>query len=187
MTRYWGERDFGEAPSSGQSQFGGGVRKQTQWAGRHRENHAKQTQFLAGGEEGQVSCGKGVMVNWTCNRPRQNKANCPKRGTEAVSRLRISDCGLNTEWERRRPAVPGPVVQTKPIPAGAELELNNLQEKSYAVCTCVIGAAKQSQFPPPCRSGDRRSRETNGAKQSRFPNSGEERARTGKVTGAAGP
>ncbi len=24
----------------------------------------------------------------------QNKANCPKRGTEAVSRLRISDCGL---------------------------------------------------------------------------------------------
>jgi hypothetical protein len=28
-----------------QSQFGGGARKQAQWAGRHRENYAKQTQF----------------------------------------------------------------------------------------------------------------------------------------------
>ncbi len=48
------------------------------------------------------------------------------------------------------------------------MELNNLQEKSYAVCTCVIGAAKQSQFPPPCRSGDRRSQGTKRAKQSQF-------------------
>jgi hypothetical protein len=35
----------------------------------------KQTQFSPGGQEGQVSCGKGVMVNWTCTRRRKNKAN----------------------------------------------------------------------------------------------------------------
>jgi hypothetical protein len=31
------------------------------------------------------------MVNCACEGPRKNKANCPKRGTEAVSRLRIGD------------------------------------------------------------------------------------------------
>ncbi len=48
----------------------------------------------AAGMKRQMLCGKGVMVNRTSDGPRQNKANCPKRGTEAVSRLRISDCGL---------------------------------------------------------------------------------------------
>jgi hypothetical protein len=36
---------------------------------------AKQSQFLREQQEEQVLCGKGVMVNRTCNRLRQNKAN----------------------------------------------------------------------------------------------------------------
>jgi hypothetical protein len=35
-----------------QSQFGGGARKWTRRASRHRDNRAKQTQFSAGGREG---------------------------------------------------------------------------------------------------------------------------------------
>jgi hypothetical protein len=42
--------------------------------------------------EGQVLCGKEVMVNWTCNRLRQNKAN-----------LSIADCGLDTDLRRDAP------------------------------------------------------------------------------------
>jgi hypothetical protein len=38
-------------------------------------NRAKQSQFLPEQQEGQVFCGKGVMVNCTSDRPRQNKAN----------------------------------------------------------------------------------------------------------------
>ena len=36
--------------------------------------HPKQSQFPPGQQEGQVLCGKGVMVNRTFDRPRQNKA-----------------------------------------------------------------------------------------------------------------
>jgi hypothetical protein len=52
----------------------------------------------------------------------------------------------------------GQACETKPISAGVKLKLNRLQEKSYAVCTCLISSAKQSQFSLRCRSGDRRSR-----------------------------
>jgi len=52
---------------------------------------AKQSQFPPRRHEGQRLGGKGVMVNQAFNRPRQNKANWPKRGTGAVSRLPIAD------------------------------------------------------------------------------------------------
>ncbi len=46
----------------------------------HGVKGAKQSQFSAGGQDRQVFGGKGVMVNWTCNRPRQNKANFRRVG-----------------------------------------------------------------------------------------------------------
>jgi hypothetical protein len=82
-------------------------------------NRAKQSQFPSDPKEGQVLCGKGVMVNRTFDRPQQNKPNsrpgrvgrgpgdggrriiaqnkpnCPKRGTEAVS------CRGPAVWGRR--------------------------------------------------------------------------------------
>ncbi len=48
-------------------------------------NRAKQTQLAPGRRERQVLYGQRVMGNWTCDGLRQNKANCPKRGTQAVS------------------------------------------------------------------------------------------------------
>ncbi len=53
---------------------------------------AKQSQFPPELREGQVSCRKGVMVHRTCNRLRQDKANCPKRGHRGG--VSIADCGL---------------------------------------------------------------------------------------------
>ncbi len=50
-----------------------------------RTNCAKQTQFAFEQNEGQVLWGTAVMVTCTCKGSWQNKANCPKRGTEAVS------------------------------------------------------------------------------------------------------
>ena len=112
----------------------------------------------------------------------------PSCETKPASRLRISDCELRIE---DRPAADGcpaacrlcptegkmrktnpicrPVAsvpagrscETKPISVGAELELNRLSKKSYALRTRLIGSAKQSQFSPRCRSGDRRSRDPN--------------------------
>ena len=58
-------------------------------------------------------------MNWTCSRPRRNKANCPKRGTEAVSRLRIGDR-----------SVAGRACETKPIPASLAGPGANCAEQS---------------------------------------------------------
>ncbi len=59
--------------------------KQSQFADRDRDERAKQSQFGRGDGKGQVRCGQGVMANLACPWHRRNKANCPKRGTEAVS------------------------------------------------------------------------------------------------------
>jgi hypothetical protein len=77
---------------------------------------AKQTQFGPEPFQGQVLCRQGLALPRTRGEPPQNKANLPKRGTEAVSRLRI---------EPYRVACLGPaaaglrglVVQTNPISA----------------------------------------------------------------------
>jgi hypothetical protein len=47
------------------------------WSG---ADYAKQTQFASERNEGQVLCGKGVMVNCTCKRLRKNKANFRRMG-----------------------------------------------------------------------------------------------------------
>jgi len=60
--------------------------------------------------------------SWTnCMReePRENKANFPKRGTEAVSRLRVAECGQTyagtPALRLATSGLRGPVVQTNPI------------------------------------------------------------------------
>jgi hypothetical protein len=57
-------------------------------------------------------------MNRTCNGPRKNKANCPKRGTEAGSRLRISDCGLGTHLRRDVWTYAGRLYKQTHFPAG---------------------------------------------------------------------
>jgi hypothetical protein len=85
---------------------------------RRRDFLYKQSQLPKAMARGQVLCGKRVMVNWTSHGHRQNKANCPKRGTEAVFRLRIGDCG-----PRSQPGVTtlriGGLCKTNPICRGA--------------------------------------------------------------------
>jgi hypothetical protein len=65
-------------------------------------------------------------------------------------------------------------AKTKPISAGARLDLNHLQEKNYAVCTCLINPAKQSQF---LHDADREIGVpgANRAKQSQFGQPGDDR------------
>ena len=57
-------------------------------------NCAKQSQFPAERREGQVPCRKGVMVNRTCNRLRQNKANSSLRIKRSSGGHRLATYGL---------------------------------------------------------------------------------------------
>ncbi len=99
----------------------------------------------------------------------RNKANSPRTGRDgAWGTWGLSLCPSPPPL----PAFPGLSCETKPISLGAKLELSHLQEKSYVVPTCLIGPAKQSQFAPRCRSGDRRSRGGQCVKQSQFPGPG---------------
>ncbi len=100
-----------------------------------RADCAKQTQFAFERNEGQVLWGKGVMVNCTYKghwknkansrwmgrglgdegrgcRQTTNKANCPKRGTEAVSGRRAGE-------SHERSCRSGELRQTNPISGGA--------------------------------------------------------------------
>jgi hypothetical protein len=155
---------LGDRTAAGRAQ--GKCAKQTQCARRGRGAGRgmlyKQSQFPAGQKEGQVLGGKGVMVNRTSDRPRQNKANshcdadreigvpgqpnlrnkanCPKRGTAAVSGSRPD--GPEDPWHKQSQfAADGP------------------------------HRAKQSQFPPGrCRARTPNPRRARGyrAKQSQF-------------------
>ncbi len=60
------------------------------------------------------------------------------------------------------------LCKTNPIAGGAELYLSHLQGGSYVKSTHLSLRAKQSQLPPRCRSGDRRSQGIDCAKQSQF-------------------
>jgi hypothetical protein len=89
-----------------------------------RPNCAKQTQFGQEPFRGQVLCRQGVAMHRAQGEPPQNKANFPKRGTEAVSRLRIGDGAASGRLPApccRWPAWAG--CTNKPnLPAGAEIE-----------------------------------------------------------------
>jgi hypothetical protein len=75
-----------------------------------------------------------------------NKANCPKRGTEAVSQLQISDCGLGIEASPAagRPDPRGLVVQTNPICTRREESVGQAPPHTWLNC------AKQTQFGSVC-------------------------------------
>jgi hypothetical protein len=86
--------------------------------------------------EGQVVCRKEVMVNGTCNRRRQNKANLP-----------IADCRLcetnpiwpGQGWVGRGPEDEGQMRQTNPI------WWHGLSRQTKPICRAY--RAKQSQSP----------------------------------------
>ncbi len=121
--------------------------------------------------EGQVVCRKEVMVNGTCNRRRQNKANLPARPQTGV--------GQGSQQRSRRSGV---LRQTNPIPDGRDAppfqhstipgfqsdaccaKRTQLPEAGHrgGVRRGRVGRGmlyKQTQFLLLCRSGDRRSRE----------------------------
>ncbi len=85
----------------------------------------------------------------------QNKAKFRRADTPPFHYSSIPSPSLSCETNPifaampiRRSAFPGEkTCGTKPIWTGAELELSHLQERSYVACACLIGCAKQSQFP----------------------------------------
>jgi hypothetical protein len=95
---------------------------------------AKQSQFRAEGEQGQVLYGKRVTMNLACQRPRENKANL---GEPAAARLRIADCGLRIEYRLAtgRPGLRpiadglprGPLCETKPIGRSFKFEVASVK------------------------------------------------------------
>jgi hypothetical protein len=98
---------------------------------------------------GQIPCGKRVMVNWTSEGPRRNKANF-RKDSNGPRPARVSASAV------------GPVVQTKPIPGGAggtrpagactnkpnlpRLTVRNKANFRQAGWLEPIERAKQSQF-----------------------------------------
>jgi len=119
-------------------------------------NRAKQSQFPPEHQEGQVLCRKGIMVNHTCKRLRQNKANSGRspvgRGQRDVGRGTKAPNEPNLVWAPRkgRGWPPDPAGarrrQTKPISAGAAGGASGLQERSYGERHVQQASAKQSQF-----------------------------------------
>ena len=96
-----------------------GGRQGRRWSAT-RDNRAKQTQFLHEQNEGQVVCGKGVMVNSTFDRPRQNKPNLPGGSRGAIAPNKPNLPGY-AKWGEARGTGTGGAVQTNPIrwkPAG---------------------------------------------------------------------
>jgi hypothetical protein len=104
------------------------------WAGREgpqgrgtQSNRAKQTQFRRREKQRQVLGGKGVMVNNTSDRHRQNKANFPPQGRSGDRRSQggpgarnkanssIGDCESRIGDGPVASGLRGPVVQTNPI------------------------------------------------------------------------
>jgi hypothetical protein len=97
--------------------------------GRPGSDCAKQSQFPPEQRKGQVLCRKGVMVNRTCNRLRQNKANLPARPRTGIGRGVTSGsvaqayCAKQTQFAaggQGRPS-PRPGALTMP-PAGQTCE-----------------------------------------------------------------
>ncbi len=129
---------------------------------RHYEQDfcAKQTQFGQVPFRGQVLCRQGVAVHRARGEPPQNKANFPKRGTEAVSLLRTADWG----WS----CIGSPACALLPL-------------------ACVGWLYKQTQFRPLCRSGDRRSQGPIVQNKANFPRTAMGRDRQGvHAAGGAG-
>jgi hypothetical protein len=98
---------------------------------------AKQSQFPPEQREGQVSCRKGVMVNRTCNRLRQNKANSS-----------IADCGF---WIADSGSLrPGASAGAGRLDKQTQLARANCAKQSQkAVAGWRIDHVKQTQFRPP--------------------------------------
>ena len=132
---------------------------------------AKRTQFPAvpGGS------GPGGRESWRAIVP--NEANLGRSLKVEVSSVKTGKVVVGASNFALYPSssAEGRSCKTKPISVGAELELNHLRKKSYAVCTCLIGSAKQSQFSPRCRSGDRRSRGRNVQNEANLGSSGGDR------------
>ncbi len=103
---------------------------------RPKAARAKQSQFQPEGKLWQVLHGKRVMMNGACEGVRRNKANWRR---DQVS-------GIGGRRPDTRYLTPGPACETKPI------------SPSAGGAVAGRNCAKPSQFPPPCRCGDRRSR-----------------------------
>ena len=136
-----------------------------------RDKCAKQTQFPAEQKEGQVVCRKEVMVNGTCNRLRQNKANLPARPQTGAGR-----------GSHRRSSRSGVLRQTNPI-CGSRA--GKTITKAGGPDDAIHGGkrAKRTQFrnrelgqacggTPALRSASSRLRRAKRAKQTQFPTVG---------------
>ncbi len=114
---------------------------------------AKQSQFPPEQREGQVPCRKGVMVNRTCNRLRQNKAN-----------FSIADCGF---WIADSGSLrPGASAGAGRLYKQTQLARANCAKQSHkAVAGWRIDHVKQTQFRPPwgLRLGTHRRKSGGGA------------------------
>ncbi len=107
---------------------------------------AKQSQFSSRRSEGQMSSGKGVMMNSGSPRLRQNKAN----SSSADSGFRIADwglpCGSTPALQPATSDARGPIVRNKPNSAGAIRRASALRRRSSVGSNLCTAGAKQSQF-----------------------------------------
>jgi hypothetical protein len=102
----------------------------------------KQTQFPRSLGKRQVPYGKRVMVDCTWTGLRQNKANCPKRGIEAVSAVAAVESPIIPVFHHSTIPVRRRLCRTNPIfPAGTG---GTRPQGRGARDQC----AKQTQFPP---------------------------------------
>jgi hypothetical protein len=140
-----------------------------------REVLYKQSQLPPWRQEGQRLARKGVMVNRTSDRPRQNKANFGKPGWDPGSRLcktkpirrRGRSCDIASMPRFGKQSQFPPRRGTRPAGGGRGAIAQN-KANSREPARPGGRLYKQTQFLPLCRSGDRRSRGVNRAKQTQF-------------------
>jgi hypothetical protein len=120
-------------------------------------NRAKQTQFRRRAKQRQVLGRKGVMVNSTSDRPRQNKAN--SRGWDAPGGTTSGAVAQAYRAKQTQFAADG---QGRPLPRPEALTMPPTGDKR----------AKQSQFPATAGWGEARGAWGDGANAQNEPNSG---------------
>jgi hypothetical protein len=117
---------------------------------------AKQSQFSSERNEGQVVCGKGVMVNSTSDSPRKNKAKlgqdgglrgrCSWKGSIVQNKpnLPISDCGFRiADWAHTCGGMPDRVTSPRCPASGNKANLDRDQGSG------IMGQRPETRPPVP--------------------------------------
>jgi hypothetical protein len=134
-------------------------------------NCAKQTQFPPRRQEGQRLGGKGVMVNSTCDRPRQNKANLGKPGwgsAESIMQNKANSGGVanrakQTQFLASRALGNTQLCKTKPIcPAARVSDTANRAKRTQFLRSAMAPEDEMCKTKPICWSQMRKTKPISG-------------------------